>query len=191
MNSINFFIIIICIFFTSTCFGGTAFIGQYGLLKLSQDAAQKQHVSPTGSSFGGGFSVRKDYLELETVYLQSTAEAKITHDNISNTLVHKQASVLVNLNFYLFKYLYARAGVGLHKISQSFKKPMSEASTAGAKDSYGVKDSLYTQGLLLGVGVVLLETSSVTIFTQLDKMTFPSMNSGAWNASLGFRFYVD
>lgn len=171
--------------------GTSSIVGQLGYLNLLQDAALKEHVRPAGTSYAIGFTNRNDYIEFEATYLQAKAESEIRHDDISNSLVHKQSSILLNLNFYIFKNLYARGGIGLHKIKQSLAKPMSEASTEGARRTYGIKESEYSQGLLLGVGVLLIETRSTNIFIQFDKMTFPTIHSAAWNAAIGFRYYLN
>lgn len=187
----NKVLIILLAAFPAFALGGTSLVGQYGNLRLNQEAAEKLHVTPSGPSYGVGFTNRKDFLEFEAMYIKAKSEAKIKHDNSTNYLVHEQSSILLNLNFYVFKHLYVRGGIGLHKIEQSLKKPMSDASTEGAKKAYGIHDKEFIQGLLLGAGVVILDTSVVQIFGQLDKMTYPSMDSGAWNASLGFRIYID
>lgn len=164
---------------------------QGGYLKLAQDAAQDKNVSPGGLSYGAGIGVRRQYLEFESLFLKGSGEDDIVHDNADNKLVHQQSSLIFALNFYLSKNLYARFGYGLHKVHQELKTPVSEASEAGAVKAYGMQDDALTEGVIFGAGYIIARTKKIDCFVQLEKYEYTTIKSGAWNASLGIRIYLD
>lgn len=165
-------------------------VGQGGYLKLSQDAAVENNVSPAGLSYGGGLGFRKDFFEFEAILLKGSGEDDIIHDNQDNSLVHDQTSLLLALNFYLNKSFYIRAGFGVHKIDQQLGDEVNAASAEGAKEEYGIVENEVSEGVLFGGGFVLYNGKSMDLFTQVERYSYSSIKSGAWNASLGFRYYL-
>lgn len=166
------------------------FSGQGGYLQLSQDAAADKKVTPTGLSYGAGFGRRKDFFEFEALLLKASAEDEILHDGEENTLVHEQLSLILALNFYLTKKFYLRGGFGVHKIDQSLGDEVSETSELGAKKAYGMAEDEVVEGITLGLGYTLYNGKNTDFFVQLEHYNYPSVESAAWNASLGFRFYL-
>lgn len=166
------------------------FLGQVGYLKLTQEAAVENNVSPVGTSFAGGVGFRKEFFEIEALFLKASGEDDLVHDGQDNKMIHQQSSLIFAVNFYLTSSFYARVGYGLHRIHQELDKPVSEASQTGADKAYGLVDKDTSEGLILGGGLVLLNGRNIALFTQIEKYQYTSIKSGAWNASLGFRFYI-
>ncbi len=164
---------------------------QAGYLHFNQETAAKNDVYPTGQTYGVAMGMRKDYLELEAALLKGSAESKITHDGKDNKLKHEQTSLLLGMNFYLNRRIYARFGYGLHKVDQSFASPMSPLSTAGAKEAYALVEDEVTEGIFYGAGLVLINGKAVSLFAQIERMDLSTVSAGAWNSSLGLRIYLD
>lgn len=183
------FLIAFVVFPVTNSWARTFFTGEVGYLTLRQAPALENRVSPRGPSFGGGLGFRQQYYEFEAKFLSSTAEDDVIHDDQKNTMVHEQKSYLLGFNFYLTKSIYLRAGYGMTRVNQTLKKEVSAASEAGAKKSYGLAENKVTDGPLFGGGFVFLDRRSLLLYTQLEYMSFASLKGGAWNASLGFRFY--
>lgn len=167
----------------------------YGLLqggysKLSQDSLSDHKVYPAGTSYAAGIGIRKDYFELEASFQKFAGKAEIDHDGQKNTLMHDQASVLFALNFYLSKRFYARLGYGFHKADQTLEKELSEASAAGARKAYGIKEDVLTDGILYGVGFVILNGTRVSLYTQIENASMSSLGATAWNGVLGLKIYT-
>lgn len=165
------------------------FTAQGGYLAVSQDKSSKNDVYPTGTSFGGGIGFREQFYEFEAVFFQAKAEAEINHDNSKNKIIHDQASLLLNLNFYITQRLYARMGYGLHKVDQTLDKKVSPASEAGAKAAYGLSSNDLEDGINLGAGFVFLKARDFSLFIQTERGGLTS-ESSFWNSSLGVRIYL-
>lgn len=164
-------------------------LGDVGYFNLRQKKALENDVTPKGTSFNAGVGFREKFYEVEASYFKTSAEDDVIHDSVKNKMVHKQSSILFALNFYLTDRFYARVGYGFNRIDQKLKKPVSDASDAGADKAYGLVKDKVSDGPLFGAGFVLLDGRHGTVFTQFEYMNFSSVNSGGWNASLGFRFY--
>ncbi len=182
-------ILLTLICFTFPAFADVYVLGQGGYLKLRQEKAMENNVTPTGTSMGGGIGFRDKFYEFEAVFLKSTAEDDVIHDDEKNKMVHEQTSLLFGLNFYLTEKFYARFGYGFNRVNQELKKPVSTASAAGAKDAYGLTENTVTDGPLFGAGFVLYNGNKGTLFTQFEYLSYSSIDAGAINLSVGFRFY--
>lgn len=168
----------------------------YGLLQggygqySQQDAADKK-VYPSGTTYGAGLGVRKNFFEVEAVFEKFSGKAEIDHDDKSNSIIHKQSSFLLALNFYLNKSLYARLGYGFYRVDQSLDKPVSAASEEGARKAYGIKEDVLSDGVLYGAGFVIYDGKKINIYTQFENQVITSLKANAWNVSLGFKMYFD
>lgn len=169
----------------------TYIVAQGGYMKLAQDAAMESNVTPAGFLYGGGLGIRKDYFEFEALILKGSAQDKIRHDGRDNTLVHEQTSLILAMNFYMLKSLYVRAGFGVHKVDQTLGDQVGAASQIGARASYGMIEDDLTEGVILGAGYVLYNGKHMDIFTQIERQDFSSVESGVWNATLGFKWYLE
>jgi hypothetical protein len=89
------------------------YVGQGGYLKLAQAGAKENSVYPSGLSYGGGIGFRKNYFEFESLIFKASGEGALIHDGIKNKFQHEQTSLLLGLNFYLNKHLYARFGYSI------------------------------------------------------------------------------
>lgn len=97
---------------------------------------------------------------------------------------------MLALNFYLNKSLYIRAGYGIHKINQELGTPVSAPSEQGAESAYGMVQNKISEGIIVGAGLVIFHGKSLDMYTQIEKLNFSSVDSGGWNASIGFRYYL-
>ena len=163
---------------------------QAGYFSLSQDAASEHNVSPTGTSYGVGLGYRLNYIEFEATMLSASATGDLEHDSLKNSLEHSQTSLIFGFNFYLNKALYLRLGYGFHKIEQKFGKQMSDVSAEGAKDEYGIVEDELSEGMVVGGGVTFYSTNTLDCFLQVDRYNYSSINSAAWNGSLGIRYHL-
>lgn len=182
------FLSILILFVAFPAWSSVYFVGQGGLLRLYQKAAEENNVVPQGFSYGGGIGFRQNFFEYEAVVLKSTAEADVKHDGQSNTMVHNQSSILLALNFYLKKEIYLRVGYGFHRIDQRLGKETSDASAAGAKEAYDFQEKAVSEGVFFGGGYVIFDTKSLDCFVQLERFDFSTYDAGAWNVSLGIKF---
>lgn len=192
MNACRAILILLTILISKPGFSAdpqTYLIGQAGYMRLYQDGAADNNVFPTGMTFAGGVGFRKDYLEFEGLFMQGSLEGEINHDNAKNDIVHSQKSLILGANFYLNSRIYARFGYGFHKVQQQVSKDISQASEAGAIEEYGLNESVLTEGIVFGGGLVLISAKSIALFTQVERFDYSSIKASAWNASLGFRFY--
>jgi hypothetical protein len=167
----------------------------YGLLqggysKLNQDSIAEHKVYPSGTTYSGGIGVRKEYFELEASFQKFSGKGEIDHDGKKNTLMHEQSSVLFALNFYLNKRFYARLGYGFHQVDQKLEKEISSASESGARKAYGMKEDVLTDGVLYGMGFVIYNGTRVSLYTQIENATMPSLGASAWNGVLGLKIYT-
>jgi hypothetical protein len=159
-------------------------------MKLYQDKAVEDRVYPAGAFYGLGYGVRKNYLEFEGVFSKASAKDDVNHDGVKNTMVHEESSLKFAMNFYLNKSFYARLGVGFYKVNQELGKDVSEASQEGAKKEFGLKEDFMTEGLTLGVGYVIYNSTKMAFFTQLERSEYSSLKASSWNLGLGFRYYL-
>jgi len=169
---------------------GTYILGQLGYMRVSQEKAIENDVYPSGPTYGGGIGYRQNFMEFEGFFVKGSAEGEINHDGVKNNIVHSQSSMILAGNFYFNSAIYARFGYGFHKVKQELSKGVSAASEAGATKEYGLKDDTLTEGIIFGGGLVFFDTKSTAFFTQLERYDFGTMQSAAWNWSLGFRFYL-
>lgn len=167
------------------------YLGQGGYAQLNQDAAAEQNVRPTGLSFGGGMGLRKDYIEVEGILQKMTLAGDIDHDGQKNSLVHKDTSFTIAMNFYLNRNFYARLGYSFHRIDQTLEKPVSEASMEGARSAYNMQEDVLIDGVTYGGGFVLYNGSKLDIFTQFENMNLSAADATVWNFALGFRYYMN
>lgn len=180
--------IFLCMLFPPLAQGKTYVFGQTGMLTHNQQTVSDE-LNLSGNSFGAGAGVRLEYIEFEASFLSGKAEEKITHDNQKNTFMHAQTALLLASNFYLTRFLYFRFGYGLHRIEQKFKSPMGAVSAEGAKREYRVVEEDTLGGMILGAGAVL-PIGKAALYLQIEKLHYND-DLGAWNSSLGLKFYFD
>lgn len=164
-------------------------LGQVGYARLNKEEPASKRVFPTGMTFGLGIGVRRDFFELEASYQKFSGSGDINHDKVDNSLIHKQSSFILALNFYLSKKFYARLGYGFYKVDQSLDKKVSDASTEGARKTYGIKENVMTDGFVYGAGYVIYDSSSMAIYTQIENQNMSSLGASSLSGVLGIKVY--
>lgn len=165
-------------------------LGQAGYSQLNQSDAAANNVHPSGITYGAGAGFRNGFFEFEGTLLKANLSGDINHDGEDNTLNHAQTSMLLAFNFYLTKRFYVRLGYGFHKVDQTLGDGVSAASQEGAERAYGMKEDALTEGVIYGGGYVIYDSNRLGLYTQIENMTMSTLGASAWNASLGFRWYL-
>ncbi len=191
MKSILKTLLILTTLLSLSAYAQTYALFQGGYGQYNQKDAASHKVYPSGTSYGAGLGVRKNFFEVEAVFEKFTGKAEVDHDDKSNSIIHKQSSFLLALNFYLNKSLYARLGYGFYRVDQNLDKVVSAASEEGAKKAYGIKEDAISDGVLYRGGFVIYDGKKINIYTQFENQVITSLKANSWNASLGFKFYFD
>lgn len=177
---------------SSSGLGGAYYLlGQGGYFSLRQTAALAKNVTPSAFTKGGGLGWSGNWIEFEASYIAVEAEGAIIHDGVNNFFVHKESFYTLALNCYLFPMFYLRGGYSYHDINQTLKYPVSASSQAGAVTEYNLQGKTKSKGYNYGAGLLLYRSAAgmLTSFVQIEKLKFSTFDSGAWNTSVGFRFY--
>jgi len=182
-------IVLLTCLISHAAFAQGYFLGQAGYGQLHQKAVASNNVYPSGYTYGVGGGFRQNFFEMEGLLQKIDLGGAINHDGISNTFKHQQTSFTLAFNFYVNKRIYARLGYSLNRIDQTLEKNVSDASTQGAINSYGMKQNANADGMTYGGGFVLYDGSTVAVFTQFENLNMPSAVANVWNVSLGIRIY--
>ncbi|MFY7993583.1 MAG: hypothetical protein ACOVP4_09850 [Bacteriovoracaceae bacterium] len=162
-----------------------------GYAQHRQEEMNDTNTYPTGTVYGAGFLMRKQFYELEFYAKQGSLSSDITHDNSKNTIEHDQLQVGAALNFFFTKKFYARLGYSFAKIDQKFSKPMSIASEAGAKKEYGLLEEKLVDGLNIGAGYNIYSGTSVDFLIQYDFYYYNSIKANQSSVSVGIKYYLN
>ncbi len=184
-------IILISATFAQVSWAGTGLSIYGGYSQHRQDSMEDTNTFPTGLTYGAGYLVRKEFYEIEFYAKKGSFTSEITHDGAKNTIEHDQLQFGAALNFFLTKKLYARLGYNFAKVDQTFQKPMSTASTAAAKNEYGLVEEELVDGLNIGGGYVIWNGKKVDFLVQYDFYYFNKIKATQNSISLGFKYYID
>lgn len=112
----------------------------YGFSSFTDNAKSDLDMTIKKAPLKGGFGLRFGHLEFEIMYRQSSGEADFKHDNVKNSIVHKNTSIMTGIGIYTIPALRINGGIAFQSIKETLAEDVTAIQEESIKKKYNLND---------------------------------------------------
>lgn len=113
----------------------------YGLSSYSDEKKSDLDLALKKTPLKIGIGQRYGHLEFELQYRLANGEADFEHDNIKNSLIHKNSAILAGIGIYTIPALRLQGGIAFQSVKESLSKEVSVMQVEEIHEKYGLSNS--------------------------------------------------
>lgn len=162
----------------------------YGMGNFESDQLDSLNANLSGSTMGVAFGSKVKYIEFGAFYRKFDLKKEITHDGVTNEILHDGNTFGLDLSVFLNSHLSLKLGYAVNSYSQKFASAMSSTAEAAANSAYGIEGDGNKSSIFYGVNYDIFGGKTWDMYTSV--IQFP-MGDGkkSLTAQIGIRYYMN
>jgi len=168
----------------------TYFRADYGIGEYKTDKLNSLNANPGGSTWGAGYGTKMSNVELGLFFRNFNFNKDIVNDGVANKILHNGKSYGVDMNVFLNNHLSLKIGYSFNIIDQKFAIPVSGATLASMKSTYGIQEGYNTSNIFYGAGLNIFAGKKFDTIASIVHIPAGNNNSST-SVQIGLVFYSD
>jgi hypothetical protein len=113
----------------------------YGLSSYSNEKKSDLDLALKKTPLKIGIGQRYGHLEFELQYRIANGEADFKHDNIKNSLIHKNSAILAGIGIYTIPAIRLQGGIAFQTVKESLSEEVSAIQEEEISEKYGLSNN--------------------------------------------------